>query len=202
MSASARPDAETLDGIDSAGFVQAGTAIDAATLDGLDSSDFMRSTGTYLLTIGHGGWHKFNYADATYPSSITGANATWSSSSAAAYYLGVEAQLPAILNGKALSLTGLQLCYGASSSASLAYVEVNAIDATSGLGTTTTLGSDASLRTDTACRTYSLAQPHTLAYSEGVGVVIAVNWTSPNTLFRISRTSLILRTTTTDSSLP
>ena len=137
---------------------------------------------------------------ADWDAQLTGANATWSSSSAAAYYLGVEAQLPAILNGKALSLTGLQLCYGASSSASLAYVEVNAIDATSGLGTTTTLGSDASLRTDTACRTYSLAQPHTLAYSEGVGVVIAVNWTSPNTLFRISRTSLILRTTTTDSS--
>jgi len=164
-------------------------------------TDTSLSTGKILISSGFGNWRPFNSTDPitfVYTSvatevlrSTTGVN-----------YLSISPDLPTVLYGKSLKLSGVEFCYTASASAFLSYVEINTYTHSTAPDSRTLQFTDFTDRTDTACRLYTLATPVVLTAEDGANFYIQVNWTVASASFDLGRTTFILEATSTTAVAP
>lgn len=122
---------------------------------------------------------------------------TFRRTSTGASYLVLGGSVPVTVNGRQQQLLGLELCYEASASAVLNYVEINTTTHTAATptGRTQRLG-DLTERTDATCRYYALATPYILTPSDSANAFISVNWTVASATFELGRATWVLQPTT------
>lgn len=112
-------------------------------------------------------------------------------------YLVLGGSVPVTVNGRQQQLMGLELCYQASASASLSYVEINTATHTAASPTGRTMRlSDGTEHTDATCRYYGLATPYVLSPSDSVNAFIGANWTVASANFDLGRATWVLQPTT------
>jgi len=197
------PDCDTLDGIDSTGFLQANqTAADAETLDGIDSTGFLRPQGLILVSTSHKDWVVQTGAvvTANYSRNV----AYFSSAGAVAdQFIGVGPALPVALYGRRIELLGVEFCYSASPSAVLDDVFLTAYaNSTTGFSSTQlTSLNDQTDRTDSACRVYNLATPFTLTGEELIEFSARVDYLAAAS-FYVGRTTFIMNATDIPAATP
>lgn len=160
------------------------------------------STGVITVSQSPGNWVKFFDSD---PISFE----TYStvryirSSIAGSSFISIHPMLPTILYGKNLQLTAVELCYTASATAYLDYLEINvpnhdvAPSVSQGL-----VFFDNTNRTDSTCRYYALSSPVTLTADNIVNVFAYITWTNNTSVFQLGRTTFVLQPTATTAVLP
>jgi hypothetical protein len=179
----------------------AANAANAGTLDGIDSTGFVPRSGQVLVNAGDSNWHPFNSTDdvtATYYSSQT----QWFKPVVGSNFLSIQPDVPVVMNGTSLELTGVQLCYSTFAGTSLKYVEVNTLTSTVDAGSRAMRLSDSTQRTDAACRLYSLPAPIAVTGTDDVNLFIQVGWTVAGATFAIGRTTFIFNATSTPAAAP
>ena len=150
------------------------------------------------IAVAHTEWQTFTSAD---PVTVTrfSSNARFQRTSTGNNFLISGGSLPVVVNGRRQRLMGLELCYVASASARLTYVEVNTTAHTPSLPIGRTLRfTDLTTRTDATCRYYPLAVPYVLTANDAVNVVVQANWTTDAAAaFELGRTTWVLEPWTT-----
>ena len=143
------------------------------------------------LTDGFGNWRPFTSTDNVtfeiYSNVLYVRKATTGSS-----YVSLHPTLPPSPTGTRLRLTGVELCYTASASAVLTYLELNTYTHSNGPGARTLQLSDSTDRSDSACRVYALPTPYVLTPQDGVSLFVQGNWTTANSPLQIGRTTFVL----------
>ncbi|MGE0816758.1 MAG: hypothetical protein AB7O93_25695 [Vicinamibacterales bacterium] len=143
------------------------------------------------LTEGFGNWRPFSSADnmtfETYSNVLYVKKGTTGTA-----YVSLHPTLPLSQTGTRLRLTGVELCYTASTSAVLNYIEINTYTHTNGAGSRTLQFSDSTSRTDSACRLYTLASPYTLTPQDGMNIFVPGNWTVATSPLILGRATVIL----------
>jgi hypothetical protein len=203
VSVAKAPDSDTLDGIDSTGFLQAGqTAADAETLDGIDATGFLRPEGLILVSTSHKDWVVQTGAVVTANYSRNVVNFT-SAGAAANQFIGVGPALPVALYGRRVDLLGVEFCYDASASAVLDNVFLTLYDnSTTGFSSTQLASvTDPTDRTDEACRVYNLATPFTLTGEELIEFSASVDYLA-GASFAVGRTTFIMNATNVPAATP
>jgi hypothetical protein len=95
-----------------------------------------------------------------------------------------------------LQLVGVDFCYQAAATATLAALDLDTYNSSDGTeGTYTHRTSDGTNRTDTACRYYTVT-PYTLTKYDGVVFFVEVQYTAGG-IFKITRTTFVLQPTDT-----
>jgi hypothetical protein len=193
--------ADLLDGQHSSAFMAAGAHPDAATLNGVASSGFVQPTGQIRVTVPGSAWARYESTDDTSFSNY--ANATvWSKASLGLALLTTATALPQVMYGRSLALNGVEFCYVATSYAFLDYVEINTSSSTAGPGTSTVQLVDHSMYNDSACHYYQLPSPVTLGAADGAAFYIQVNWPAGPSPFQITRTTFVFSATNTQAVPP
>lgn len=107
-------------------------------------------------------------------------------------YLRISPTIPRSLYGRSLGFVGVEVCYRASPSATLAEVAVyNSIQTINTTGTSIALAADVTDRTDEACRRYDLPAPVPLSHGDsGIFFRLGVDWNAAGAVFDVGRTTL------------
>jgi hypothetical protein len=168
--------ADKLDGLTSSDFMAAGAKPDAATLDGLDSTAFMPSSGTIAISANRSAWLVTNNAAPITADYSDVAQSRFTRTISGYNYLRIGVDMPVVLLGQELALTAVDFCYGASASAILSDLWVYRSTAVTGPGTTSQALIDTTDRTDAACRTYVPPAPVTLSAADALTLRIGVSW--------------------------
>ncbi|MEJ5223809.1 MAG: S-layer homology domain-containing protein [Anaerolineales bacterium] len=166
------------------------------------ASNVPPSTGVITVSQGPGNWSKFLDTDPTSFNTYSTVRFV-KSSLTGSYYISIHPTLPTILYGKSLQLTAVELCYTASATAYLDYVEINIpTHATAPAGGQGLVFSDHTIRTDSTCRYYALTTPVTLTADNIVNVFVSITWTNTTSAFQLGRTTFVLQPTSTTAVLP
>lgn len=164
-------------------------------------TDASLSTGNILVSAGFGNWKPFSSTDPLSFVYFSG-NTSVARSSIGGNYLSIQPDVPTVLYGRSLTLTGVEFCYAASASATLSYVEINTYTHSTGPGSRDQRFSDSTVRTDIACRLYTLATPVVLTAEMGVNFYVSVNWTVASANFALGRTTFVFVPTATIAAPP
>jgi hypothetical protein len=153
------------------------------------------TTGLITISDGFGNWHPFASTDNvafTYFSSQT----QITRGTAGTSYFSLQPAIPTVFYGRSLLFRGVELCYTASATLPLIYVEINTYTHTNSADDGRKLRfSDATSRTDSACRFYVLSTPVTLTAEDGVNIFIAANFTVVGEAFKLGRTTFVFAPT-------
>jgi hypothetical protein len=196
------PDSDTLDGIDSTGFLQAGQkAADAETLDGIDASAFLQPEGLILVSASHKEWvaQTGSVVTASYSRNV----ASFTPPGAAAnQFLGIGPALPVALYGRRVELLGVEFCYSASATALIDDVYLTAYDnSTTGFSSTQIAGLN-DPPTGRTIRAASTTSPPVDAFrKELIEFSVKVDY-SAAAPFYVGRTTFIMNATNTPAVTP
>jgi hypothetical protein len=194
--------ADKLDGADAADLMKANAHPDAATLDGIDSTGFVQPSGQILITAGLTSWTQI-----AYPGTLSILNysntSRWEDTVEEAVLVGNFPDTPVALYGRATELVGVEICYHASAGAPLTYVALNTTLQTTGWSEPqTAVLSDDTHRTDAACRVYAPASPIALTSEMGVNALVEVACGADTHSFEMGRTTWIFNATALDAVAP
>ena len=175
------------------------TASNAASLGGVAASNFLQNSGQILITAPNITWQQFSSTDSDV--FVYYSNSTNIHSTAASFGGLVENSVstPTALFGMQTSLVGVQLCYQASATAYISYVEVNVpnADVGSGVPSQNQVFSDSTTRTDSTCRVYKPALPVSLGSNSAVNIYLQFNLTQPAASLTLANTTFIFAPTST-----
>lgn len=177
----------------------ADSATNAANLGGFPASSYLRNSGNTYVQLGHANWAPLSSTD---PIDVTRAldAQELTASGTGSFSFRLDGLMPTSQYGKALALSGVQICYQ-TLGPSITDVLVEADTETTGVpGNLTVLVDDSTVRTDAACRTYSPSSPATLASSTQISIEIQADWASPGDELDLGRATAILQPTATPAS--
>jgi hypothetical protein len=186
--------ADKLDGLTSSDFMAAGATPDAATLDGIDSKGFMPSSGSIAISANRSAWLVTNSAAPITTDYGDPAQTRFTRSASGYNYLRIGVDMPVVLLDQELALTAVDLCYGASASAILSDLWIYQSSAVTGPGTTAQALADSTERTDAACRRYVPPAPVTLSVADALTLRLGVTWTAA-TAFSAGRVTFYVEPT-------
>jgi hypothetical protein len=159
------------------------------------------STGQILIGAGFGQWVPFDSADPVSFDYFSGRILIQRSSTGSNWF-SVHPDIPTVLYGKSLRLTGVEFCYDAATGNNLNSFEINKASHSAGEGDRVQLLFDSTNRNGPECRLYNLASAQVLTAEDVLNVFVNVTWTTANTSFEIGRTTFVLEPTTTDATPP
>ncbi|MEJ5223810.1 MAG: S-layer homology domain-containing protein [Anaerolineales bacterium] len=117
-----------------------------------------------------------------------------SSAEGIGYIIGIP-DLPTSMYGRALSLSGVEICYTAAATAVLTQFDLYVDTQTAGVSSTfVNLATDPTDRTDAACRLYTFT-PVALTGKSIVNMKVHVNWTNTLQAFYLGRATFVLQPT-------
>ena len=164
----------------------------AAWLRGV--SQIPPTTGLITISDGFGNWRLFNSTDDLAFTNFSSETQV-SKASVGSSFLSLQPAIPTVFYGRSLSFKGVELCYSASPSVSLAYVEINTYTHSTGAGGRNLRLSDSTARTDSACRYYVLPTPVTLTAEDGVNIFIMGTWSVAGQPLALGRTTFVFAPT-------
>lgn len=157
--------------------------------------------GLILISEGFGNWQPFFSGDNIIFSNYSNVSYV-EKTSIGSSYVSLQPSIPTVLYGRKLKLLGVELCYTASTSAVLSYVEINTYTHTTGAGSRTLQFSDGTDRTDSACRYYKLPTPVLLTAEDGANIFINGTWNTANYPLILGRTTFVLAPTGVKAAAP
>jgi hypothetical protein len=179
------------------------TAANSNALGGVAASGYVKNAGTTFIQEGWTGWQPFFSTDPITVTRYTNAEGM-AATTTGGFSFRIDPAIPASLYGHEMSLTGVQLCYGASTAATITDVWLQVSTFTTGSpGTTpTALQHDTTHRTDSACRTYSPASPVAVNSTQSFSIYLQANWTAAGSTLYLGRVTAILQPTSTVAAAP
>jgi hypothetical protein len=171
--------------------------VNADKLDGIDSTGFVPQAGPIVITGNMDAWIVPNPDAALTIDRSSPATVLFYRSGAALKTLKLSPQVPTIMYGQRLKITGMELCYSASSTARLEEVELFVVSqSTTPIVTPATLFYDPTIRTNTTCQTWTFSSQYVFGPDDGGPVLeLGVAWTAAGN-FRIGRTTFIFEADT------
>ena len=168
------PDADSLDGVDSSGYVDVAGEGDVVVQ--LPFHDWNTATAGVTRT--------YNQGDLTVSLSSTSSGVSFS----------LTPTLPTVLHGKSMELRGFELCYDASSTGTT-LSNVQEILVVNSTGTTILLAElqDSTDRDDKNCRLYESPTPPLLTEDVTLSIHTTVAWSETGAPFKFSKAALFLR---------
>lgn len=163
-----------------------------------------RPLGQLRIAVSPGEWLPFVSTDNLTFSYFSGSTRV-SKATTGNNFLSIHPNVPTLTKGLRARLLGAELCYQASASAELTFVEINTIthnNAPGTLGTRNQRFSENTTRTDQTCRFYALTTPYTLSQDDAVNMFIRVNWTVAASNFEIDRATFVFAPTTATGVAP
>jgi hypothetical protein len=152
------------------------------------------TSGLITISDGFGNWRPFTSADNvafTYFSSET----QITKATVGPNFFSLQPAIPTVFYGRSLQFRGVELCYTASATTSINYVEINTYTHSTGAGSRSLRFSDPTTRTDSACRLYVLPTPVTLTVEDGVNIFIQGNFSVVGQALALGRTTFVFAPT-------
>ena len=116
--------------------------------------------------------------------------------------MSISPTAPVSLYGRSMQLVAVEVCYTATTSALLSFVEVNVETAVNDGGTRTVVFADATDATNAACRYVPLPTPRTLTANDTVNLFVGGEWAVANSTLVLGRASFIFAPTSTTLTPP
>ena len=182
----------------------AGTADNADTLDNIDSTGFLTpaqgdssylpATGELRINASPMTWQVISAAPGVPPSTPSIGSTTFGGSSGMVsdVPIAISPTLPTELNGRSLELVGVNACYATDAVTTLDVARIQVTTNAAGAGSTSTLLTDTEDRTDINCRNYTLSTPEPIAPEDDIAMLFTVDYSTNAGFFSAGRATFIL----------